>query len=702
MRFANGGDSLTINVNACKEGHSMRRKFGIVILFLIVIGGWSFAQEIKPVAVSPGSENEVARVGERCPTFSWSAVGWAASYRVAVFEARTAEIKAFESMALAAIPVLRKEIGGKALSWTPSASEQLKDGGLYVWYVQALDASGNGLWSEGKTFLVEVERTGVIGLEDRVKRKLRERGVSGDVIAEVTREMRSATSAGTVSKDFTLKAPDKSPAGILGGRLGQDSIGIRDQGNEVGSNTWYGQSAAASILGDAYQNSFFGYRSGNKTTSGDYNTLVGSYAGYYNTTGGSNTFLGYRAGYANTTGGSNTFLGFYAGRFDTTGNKNVFVGYGAGHSNQTGSQNTFLGSDAGKGSTTADSKTCVGYAAGFTGGGGTCTFIGSEAGFSNSHGIQNTFIGDMAGKGNTTGSYNTFIGCFSGHGTDKGRENTYVGVESGRGNDGNGNTAVGFHSGFMSGGAGNTFIGHSAGNVTTGDGNVFVGDHAGYHNRSGKNNAFFGWDAGSENTTGQINTFIGSRAGYLNQTGTGNTFIGGAAGFRNLSGSDNVFIGQEAGLEETGSDKLYISNSGASFPLIYGDFRSHRVSVNAYLGVMVQGPTQPVEVSGGAYCDGKAWIDASSRSLKENIRDLTIEDARETLLGLVPVRYNYKADTSDEHLGFIAEDVPALVASKDRKGMSAMDVVAVLTRVVQEQQKTINELQREVDALKKK
>jgi len=42
-------------------------------------------------------------------------------------------------------------------------------------------------------------------------------------------------------------------------------------------------------------------------------------------------------------------------------------------------------------------------------------------------------------------------------------------------------------------------------------------------------------------------------------------------------------------------------------------------------------------------------------------------------------------------VGFIAEDAPELVASKDRKGMSSMDVVAVLTKVVQEQQKVVQE-----------
>ena len=39
---------------------------------------------------------------------------------------------------------------------------------------------------------------------------------------------------------------------------------------------------------------------------------------------------------------------------------------------------------------------------------------------------------------------------------------------------------------------------------------------------------------------------------------------------------------------------------------------------------------------------------------------------------------------TEKRVGFIAEEVPDLVATKDRKGLSPMDIVAVLTKVVQE------------------
>jgi propanediol dehydratase small subunit len=91
----------------------------------------------------------------------------------------------------------------------------------------------------------------------------------------------------------------------------------------------------------------------------------------------------------------------------------------------------------------------------------------------------------------------------------------------------------------------------------------------------------------------------------------------------------------------------------------------------------------------GAYEMAGSWVDASSRELKDNIVSLTSEDAAKALAELNPVRYNYKVTPDEGHVGFIAEDVPELVAMKDRKGLSPMDIVAVLTKAVQEQKQQL-------------
>jgi len=108
-----------------------------------------------------------------------------------------------------------------------------------------------------------------------------------------------------------------------------------------------------------------------------------------------------------------------------------------------------------------------------------------------------------------------------------------------------------------------TFLGAKAGrDNTTGSGNTFVGQSAGERNVSGKSNAYFGLFTGQMNQTGERNTFLGAYSGGLSE------------------GSGNVFLGYSAGLNEKGSNKLYIENSNASSPLIYGDFSSNQVGIN--------------------------------------------------------------------------------------------------------------------------
>ena len=110
------------------------------------------------------------------------------------------------------------------------------------------------------------------------------------------------------------------------------------------------------------------------------------------------------------------------------------------------------------------------------------------------------------------------------------------------------------------------------------------------------------------------------------------------------------------------------------------------------VGIGTTSPSYPLQMGSGAYVStGGVWTNASSREYKTDVKQLSAEKAMAALSQLKPVEFAYKADTEERHVGFIAEDAPDIVASKDRKGMSPMDVVAVLTKVVQEQQKLIRE-----------
>ena len=119
-----------------------------------------------------------------------------------------------------------------------------------------------------------------------------------------------------------------------------------------------------------------------------------------------------------------------------------------------------------------------------------------------------------------------------------------------------------------------------------------------------------------------------------------------------------------------------------------------------YVGIGITNPTYPLHLANGAYVtSGGVWTNSSSRDLKENIEYLSAAKAMLAFNELQPVVFNYRTNSAERHVGFIAEDVPAIIASSDRKGLSPMDVVALLTKVVQEQQKLIQGQQQTVDSL---
>jgi hypothetical protein len=131
------------------------------------------------------------------------------------------------------------------------------------------------------------------------------------------------------------------------------------------------------------------------------------------------------------------------------------------------------------------------------------------------------------------------------------------------------------------------------------------------------------------------------------------------------------------------------------------------IGSNGYIGfgTGTSSPANPLQFgpqANNAYIDASGvYHSTSSRAYKDDINALSAEKAVEALKELTPVTYHYKNTPDQKHVGFIAEDVPELVAMKDRKTLSTMDIVAVLTKVVQEQNKTIAALSAKIDRIEK-
>ena len=161
------------------------------------------------------------------------------------------------------------------------------------------------------------------------------------------------------------------------------------------------------------------------------------------------------------------------------------------------------------------------------------------------------------------------------------------------------------------------------------------------------------------------------------------------------SNPKNIYIGWNVGSSHEYAEIFALQEGIAWKNLVFAPSGGN-------VGIGTTSPSHPLQMGSGAYCSaGGVWTNASSREYKKDIKDLSTDEAMDTLKGLNPVKFSYKTSTDERHLGFIAEDVPELVATKDKKGMSPMDVVAVLTKVVKEQQKTIAELSKKMDELER-
>jgi hypothetical protein len=113
-----------------------------------------------------------------------------------------------------------------------------------------------------------------------------------------------------------------------------------------------------------------------------------------------------------------------------------------------------------------------------------------------------------------------------------------------------------------------------------------------------------------------------------------------------------------------------------------------------------EGGLQILMGDGGKYSNGQ-WLDASSRAYKENIRALGEVEALTAFDRLQPVHYNYKTNKNEPIVGFIAEDVPDLIAPRDHKSLSALEMTALLTKVIQLQRKTREAKDREIAELQR-
>ena len=274
----------------------------------------------------------------------------------------------------------------------------------------------------------------------------------------------------------------------------------------------------------------------------------------------------------------------------------------------------------------------------------------------------------------------------------------------------NRNTAEGTDALFsLTTGAENTAIGWRAlWKNNTGMNNTAIGRATLAANTSGRENTAVGEDAllSNNSDTANDNTAIGAAALISNTTGAANTAVGEIALFTNIAGSFNTAIGPAAGDQITGDWNIDIANGGVAGEgntIRIGDFHQTATYITGiFFATTGSTTTLPVIVDE----NGQLGTTASSERFKTAIKPM--DNSSEVILGLKPVTFHYKNDTTGTpQFGLVAEDVakvnPDLVVrGKDGKIFTVRyDAVnAMLLNEFLKAHHQIEEQQKEIEALR--
>lgn len=406
--------------------------------------------------------------------------------------------------------------------------------------------------------------------------------------------------------------------------------------NTASNNVGLGPQVLAKNTGGA-SNVGIGLTVLGRNLTGCYNIGIGCQVLYYNSTGCNNIGIGAGALCCNGTGCNNIGSGFNVLAKNTSGCNNVANGYIASCCNTTGCNNISNGFCALTKNSTGSNNIANGFTALYNNTASNNIAMGYQALSANTSGANNIALGYQTLVRNTGGNYNIALGCTTLQNNTTGSDNVGLGFDAldynvcglsnfaasnqalRRNTCGCYNTAIGFQALYYNG-SGNNNIGigsYASYCNVTGNNNIANGYLALYNNCA-SNNIALGYRSLSGNTTGANNISMGCLTMPFNTTGNNNIAIGTYALSGNSSGCNNIAIGCYAGYNETGSNKLYISNVCTTTPLVYGDFSSKCLRINGELEI--SGVT-----TGSATNDMLAW-DSSTKAVKKvpNYSGLTV------------------------------------------------------------------------------
>jgi hypothetical protein len=368
----------------------------------------------------------------------------------------------------------------------------------------------------------------------------------------------------------------------------------------------------------------------------------------------------------------------------------------------------------GRGTAQPETSTFVGVAAGQF----TLTqaiqnsLFGFGAGSDMNTGSYNSFFGVRSGSRTISGNYNTFAGLDSGLNNTSGSYNTFIGNESGLGNDtGNFNTTLGYRSDVFSSLSNATAIGNRA--RATQNNSVVLGSVIGINGAVADTNVGIGTTAPNyklhvvgENVRVEGNTTSIFPRFSLNFTGGASN----AKKWQNYATTNTLVFSALNDAENAETQWLLVNRngttiSGVAFPTgkvaIGAAFTNDTLGINGTVSIGVLG-----SAGSTALCqNAMAQISTCSSSIryKDNIKSFT--PGLDLIRRLRPVSFNWKADSKAD-MGLVAEEVnavePLLTTVNEKgevEGVKYDRVGVVLVNAINEQQKMIEEQQRQIAAL---
>ncbi len=507
--------------------------------------------------------------------------------------------------------------------------------------------------------------------------------------------------------------------------IGYKSLKYNDAGSNntaVGSyslysNTGQGNTALGSYAlkqnENGMQNAAVGYQALTRNNIGFSNSAFGAGSMLYNTSGSSNSSYGAFALVKNTTGSKNTASGAEALTNNTTGNYNIGMGYRAGKNLTKGSNNIIIGYNIDAPVDSADYQLNIGNLIFSNGIDGQDSIVSSgNIGI----GVKNpTARLEVNGQVKITGGNPGSGKILS---SDADGEASWVDGATVNGGGWNVNAS---------------YIYNTSLNVGIGDDHpharlvvagkiyqqavgksVFLGYEAGLSDDLSDNkNVFVGYEAGKKNTTGYHNSAMGYNALLNDTTGHGNT----AAGYEALQ--DNV-----TGYYNTAVGKYALSNNTSYFNCTGIGYNAQVTSNNT----IRLGDNNITWIGGHS-----SWHNTSDGRFKKEVSGNV--PGLDFILKLHPVTYKWDikslnrytgveqadetgmpGDDNQVHTGFIAQEVESAAKatnfdfdavhtpqnSHDTYSLAYAEFVVPLVKGMQEQQKMIEQLQKQNRELMKR